>query len=124
MQAGLIIEVLAGKTQIVLDRIYLDMGTAEREIGSLPGNGAGGGYQLLGGAEMVVDKIIDAGMGLVFLQGCRFSVKIYILPEQGAIKNCFGNKLAVQIIEIMDGRITDGLSYPPVATVVAVGVIA
>ena len=91
MQAGLFIEVLARKTEVVLDRLRPDLGLAERQIGGLPDNCAGGGYQLLRGAEMVVDKIISAGMDLVFPQGCRFSVKIYIRPEKGAIKKCFGN---------------------------------
>jgi hypothetical protein len=77
---------------------------------------------LLRGAEMVIDEIIiDADIVLVFPQGYRFSVKVYILPKHGSIKKCFGNKPAVQVIEIMDGRRTNGLSYPPVGAVIAVG---
>ena len=69
---------------------------------------------------MVVDKIVGAGVGLVFLEDHGLAVEIDILPEHGAIGQGLGNELAAQIVEIMGGDPGCRLADPAVGAVVAV----
>lgn len=121
MQPRLRIVILARKPQVVGHGSSRDLGLPKGQIGGLPDHGTAYGDQLLRGAEVVVDKIIGAGVGLIFLQDHRLPIQINILPQYGSVYQRLGDELVVEVVEIVSGGCAHGLADAAVAAVVAVG---
>ncbi len=79
MESGFSIKILARKTEVVGDGGQLDLGLAVGEVGGLPDRGAGGGDQLLRGAEVVVKEEIGAGILFVLPQADGLVVQVKIV---------------------------------------------
>lgn len=99
MQPRLRIIILGQKTEVVGHGSSRDLGLAEGQIGGLSDHGSSGGHQLLRGAEVVVNKVVRAGVGLVFFQYHRLPVQINIPPQDGAVYQRLGDELVAQVVE-------------------------
>ena len=120
VQPGFSVKILPRETEIVDDGVDLNLSLTIGQISCLPDHGAGGGDELLGRTQMIVEEVVQAGVILVLPHGQRLAFQIEIIPERRAIGQGLSNQPVSQIIDVMRGHTGNSLADPPVLAVVDV----
>ena len=120
MQVGFLIVILAGEAQVVVDKVDAHLRLAIAAVGRSPDLGAAGVDEALGGAQVVVQVIIGAGLGAMGDERQGFAVEVQIIPQGGAVGGAFAQQQPPRAIVVMGGDGARGLAYPAVVGIIAV----